>query len=142
MCKANCGCGFSVRYNEFGFIEGEDAPFDNITDWDNAQAEALKRICETAEDFLFSDSDMVLKEIDAARHSDVTLGSGELKLRRDRLECCGKIFPLDELGGFAVHGAQTADFSWQGRSFEVSSPQVRCIRKYSTAIEYLKQINA
>ena len=134
-----CACGFSVRYNEFGFLTGDDAPYDNITAWDTAQTAALCALADEAGDRpIFSDSDMLLKEILPDVHADTELGRGDMTLYADRLECCGRIFPLDALGGFSLHGAQTVDLSCGGRSYEISSPAVRCTRKYMTVIDYLR----
>ena len=134
-----CDCGFSVRYNEYGFLEGEDAPFDNITDWDNDQTKALCAIADSAEGPIFSDEDMVLKEIHPDTHTEHELGQGGMILYKDRLACCGMVFPLCELEGFSLHGPQTVDLSWKGRSFEISSQEIRCTRKYMTVIRYLRQ---
>jgi len=135
--RLSCGCGFSVRYNKFGFFEGGDAPFDNLTDWDAAQTEALLAHADAAEDVIFSDDAMLLKEISAA-HEMTEIGLGSMTLYRDRLECCGMVFPLAELGGFSLHGPQTVDMSWQGRSFEISSAAVRCTRKYLLVIDHFR----
>ena len=132
----SCTCGFSVRYNAYGFFEGEDAPFDNLTDWDNAQTEALHALTPAEDGSYFSDGDMVLREI-LPDHSSAELGTGTLTLYTDRLECCGRVFPLQELGGFALHGAQNVDFSADGHSYEISSEKVRCTRKYMLMIDYL-----
>ena len=134
-----CACGFAVRYNEFGFLEGGDAPFDNITEWDAAQTEQLCALADAADGPIFSDDGMVLKEIFPDSHTDMLLGSGSITLYADRLECCGQSFPLDEISGFSLVRAQTVDFSCGGRSFEISSPEVRCTRKYMIVIDHLKQ---
>lgn len=131
----SCSCGFSARYNEYGFLESKDAPFDNITDWDRQQTKQLIDMIRS-DGPVFSDKDMVLKEI-LPGHKSRLLGNGDLTLFRDRLECCGRVFPLRQLGGFSLHGAQTVDMSCGGRSFEISSPQVRCTRKYMLVIEHL-----
>ena len=137
----SCGCGFSVRYNEYGFLEGEDAPFDNITDWDEAQTAALCALadgCTDGDTQIFSDGDMVLTEI-LPGHGAKELGRGGMALYADRLECCGMTFPLAELGGFMLHGPQTVDMSTaDGRSFEISSQNRHCTRKYMTVIEHLR----
>lgn len=136
-----CGCGFSVRYNEYGFFEGDDAPFDNVTEWDAEQTEALIALADAAGDGpIFSDDGMVLKEVLLDTHSETALGSGSMALYADRLECCGRVFPLDELTGFSLVQAQTVDLTCGGRSFEITSPEVRCTRKYMTVIEHLKEI--
>ena len=135
-----CACGFTVRYNEFGFFEGADAPYDNITDWDAAQTAQLIALADAAGDGpIFSDDGMDLKGVFLDSHSETALGSGRLTLYADRLECCGEVFPLSELSGFSLVQAQTVDFSCGGRYFEITSPQVRCTRKYMTVIDHLKQ---
>ena len=135
-----CTCGFSVRYNEYGFLSGEDAPFDNITDWDRAQTAELLALADAAGDGpIFSDDGMVLNEIFPDTHTAALLGSGSMTLYADRLECCGQVFPLDALGGFSLVRAQTVDLSCGGRFFEITSPEVRCTRKYMTIIDHLKQ---
>ena len=135
----SCGCGFSVRYNEYGFLEGEDAPFDNVTEWDAAQTRQLLALADDAGDGpIFSDDGMELKEVFLDSHTDAPLGSGSMTLYADRLECCGQVFPLSELGGFSLVRAQTVDFSCGGRFFEITSPEVRCTRKYMTVIDHFK----
>lgn len=136
----SCSCGFSVRYTPYGFLEGEDAPYDNITDWDAAQTAELCALADAVPDRdtpIFYDSDMLLNEI-LPGHKAQELGSGSMVLYADRLECCGQSFPLSELGGFMLHGAQTVNFSWDGHSYEISSAARRCTRKYMTVIEHLR----
>ena len=136
----SCPCGFSVRYNEYGFLEGVDAPFDNITEWDAFQTEALYTLADAAGDApIFSDDGMEMKELFPDTHSEQSLGSGTMTLYADRLECCGQVFALRELGGFSLVRAQTVDLSCGGRFFEITSQKVRCTRKYMTVIEYLKR---
>jgi len=129
-------CDFTVHYNKFGFFEGEDAPFDNLTDWDRAQTEALLASLPTDGSAIFSDTCMTLRE-NLSGHDWTELGTGELVLYADRLECCGRSFPLDELGGFALHGAQDVDFSAAGHSYAISSDRPRCTRKYMLVIQHL-----
>ena len=136
----SCACGFSVRYNEYGFLEGEDAPFDNVTDWDAAQTRELFALADAAGDApIFSDDGMELKEVFLDSHTDAQLGKGVMTLYADRLECCGQVFPLAELGGFSLVRAQTVDLSCGGRFFEITSPEVRCTRKYMTVIDHLRK---
>ena len=134
-----CGCGFSARYNAYGFFEG-DAPFDNITDWDTAQTAALCALADGVSDNdtpIFSDDGMVLTEI-LPDHRTAELGRGSMTLYADRLECCGMTFPLSALGGFMLHGPQDVDLSMDGRSYAISSPERRCTRKYMTIIDHLR----
>ncbi len=135
-----CDCGFSVRYNEFGFFEGEDAPFDNITDWDNDQTEKLIASLPEGDGCIFSDTEMVMKEV-FPDHSEKVVGKGEMRLFRDRLECCGKIFPLSRIGGFALRGPQAVNLGTDSGNYEIVSDNVRCTRKYMTVIRYLQGLN-
>jgi len=134
-----CDCGLSVRYNEFGFLEGEGLPYDNVTDWDEDQTVALCAMADAAEGAIFSDSDMELSEILPDVHKAKVLGSGSMTLYPDRLECCGQVFPLTGFGGFSLHGPQTVNMSCDGRSFEIRSSKVCCTRKYMTVINHLMQ---
>ena len=135
-----CACGFSVRYNVYGFLEGEDAPFDNITAWDAAQTEQLITLADAAGDGpIFSDDGMDLKEVFQDTHGETPIGTGRMTLFADRLECCGMVFLLSELGGFSLVRAQTVDLSCAGRCFEITSPEVRCTRKYMTVIGHLRR---
>ena len=132
-----CDCGFEVKYNVYGFIEGDDAPYDNITDWDNWQTEQLfARIPETG--VVFSDDDMTLTEV-LQGHESKALGRGAMTLYTDRLECCGMTFYLNRMEGFALHGAQTVNMAYQGHDYEISSDCVRCTRKYMQVIDRLKK---
>ena len=132
----SCSCGFSVRYNRFGFFEGEDAPFDNLTDWDAAQTEALLAAIPTDGTCIFTDTEMHLRAV-TADHESTDLGTGDMTLYTDRLECCGQVFPLSDLGGFALRGAQTVNFSCGTHNYEITSEKVRCTRKYMLVIQHL-----
>ena len=134
-----CGCGFSARYLPTGFLTGEGLPADNLTEWDAWQTLRLASLAPGPDGAWFSDTDMVLKEI-LPGHRDEELGSGAMSLYPDRLECCGQVFPLSEISGFSLHGAQTVDMSAGGRSYEISSPRRRCTRKYMQMLEHLQKL--
>ena len=136
-----CSCGFSVKYNEYGFFEGDELPFDNVTDWDLQQTEKLLQMIPSDDSCIFRDTDMVMKEV-FSDHSDQEAGRGEIALYRDHLECCGQSFPIDEISGFILRGPQTINMSAGEKNFEIVSDQVRCTRKYMLLIERLKQDKA
>jgi len=133
----SCVCGFSVKYNEYGFFEGEDAPFDNLTDWDQAQTKELCAHIPADGSPIFADTAMSIVEI-LPDHSERPLGCGDMALHTDRLEICGLVFPLDTISGFSIHGPQTSDFTAGGKNYEISSEQRRCTRKYMLLIDYLR----
>ena len=45
--------------------------------------------------------------------------------------------PIPELGGFALHGPVTVNFSHNDKSFELKHKGVVCTRKYQTVIHHL-----
>lgn len=131
----SCPCGFQVRYNEYGFFEGEDAPYDNITDWDRAQTEMLISMLPE-EGLIYSDSEMEIAWVLDEDHVPV-MGCGDLFLYPDRLECGALPLPLDEITGISMRGPQTLGMTYKNRHYEISSKQVRCLRKYMLAISHL-----
>jgi 1-acyl-sn-glycerol-3-phosphate acyltransferase len=126
-------CGMETTYNAYGFFEGGNLPFDNVYDWDNWQAgEIQKRADEAGDKCIASDSDIDLKE-DLEDFQVRHAGTGEMKIFRDRLECCGLRFPFTDITGVGLPGPQGLDFSLRdGRHFSVTSRKVRNIRKYLT----------
>ena len=137
-----CGCGFTAVYDEYGCLKGDEVPYDNITAWDKWQTAELTKIADEAgqEDMIFEDEDMKLTEI-FSNHTTAEVGTGSMALYKDRLECCGKIIPIKDLDGFAIHGAQTVDMSIDGHFYEISSDLPKCTRKYMTVIDYFGTCN-
>lgn len=138
-----CRCGYELRYNEYGFFEscgGHDVVYDNITDWDRAQSSQLCLLADRAipDRLIFSDSGFELLSVSGG-HASKVLGHGDLALYGDRLECCGRSFPLSALGGFALHGSMTVNFSSGQDFFELKPEHVCCTRKYETLINYLRR---
>ena len=131
-------CGYEVRYNDYGFFEGSDVIFDSVTDWDKFQSEELKKLCDSAEEgkLFFTDDGFELCSV-SVDHSATKVGTGSIALYPDRFECCGKIFPISELGGFALHGPVSVNFSHEGISYEVKTKNIVCTRKYQTIIHHI-----
>ena len=127
------GCGMETTYNGYGFFEGGGLPFDNVYDWDVWQAgELQKRTNEAGGGCIASDTDVDLKE-DLEDFRVHRFGTGEIRIFRDRLECCGMTFPFADISGAGLPGPQGLDFSLRnGRHFSVTSKKVRNIRKYLT----------
>ncbi len=133
----SCSCGFSVKYNEFGYFEGGDLPFENLLLWDRWQTEKLyERAGAAGEEMIFGDDRMELREIFGHGKAGGAI-TGAIRLFRDRLEVCGMVFPLCDISGLAIHGAQSMDITAGKRHFELRSRAVRCMRKYLTVFQYL-----
>ena len=88
------------------------------------------------DEVIFRDEGFSLVEI-GADHSATGAGTGAIALYRDRFECCGNVFPINELGGFALHGPVTVNFSHGERSYELKTKYTQCTRKYQTVIHHL-----
>jgi len=131
-------CKYSVVYVKYGYFGGPEVIYDNVTSWDNYQTERFIAMADAAgeNEVIFRDNGYSLIEV-CEDHSTKKMGSGPIVLYRDRLECCGTVFPLDELSGFALHGPVIANFSHNGRSYELKPTQTRCTRKYQTVIHHL-----
>ncbi len=137
--KFRCdSCGYEVRYNEYGFFEGEELFHDSVTDWDIFQAERFRALADSAQEneLIFSDDNFELSIVNPD-HSVEKAGSGSIALYRDRFECCGRLFPISELGGFALHGPIVVNFSHDDRSYELKPKNIICTRKYQTVIHHL-----
>ncbi len=136
-------CGYALRYDEYGFFRGEegfDAVYDSVTDWDKAQSEILFEMADSAAEgaLIFSDTDFELWHL-ASDHSSVSLGQGNAALYSDRFECCGKVFPIASISGFAMHGPTAVNFTVGEESFEWKPLGVRCTRKYMLVINHLRE---
>lgn len=98
--RLSCSCGLSVRYADTGFFEPGE-PFATIAEWNAWQTEALRELDRSGDEPLFADADIRLSRIDAT-HQEEELGLGELRQYADRLSCCGRDFPMAELGSMAM----------------------------------------
>ena len=131
-------CGYELRYDEYGFFRGDEVIYDSVTDWDRFQSEHLRAMADEAEEdtLIFTDPNMELCRV-GADHTSEKLGRGSISLYKDRFECCGRVFPLSELGGFALHGPVAVNFSHADVSYELKPLGLACTRKYQTVIHHL-----
>ncbi len=133
-----CTCGLSARYTEYGFLEGEGLPFDNIGDWDVWQTEALRALADSAgDDAIISDTGISMGR-HHGHHGLTPLGTGRLTLFRDRLVFESLSIPLTAITGMDMHGPMGLSFSTGAEHYELSAAERRCIRKYMTLCDYLR----
>ncbi len=131
-------CGFTFRYLPTGFLAGEDLPYDNIRDWNAWQTGEILRMCDEAgDDPIFTDGGVKTDEVLFASDTR-SVGKGEMRLFRDRLELPGVTVPLPELTGMALMGPQDLYVSTEDHHYLVRSNLVRCMVKYLTACSHLK----
>lgn len=130
------GCGMETRYTSKGFFDG--GIFKTVLDWDKWQTKELRRIVmETVEGPIFCDSNVSLKEI-SDKYSERKLGQGKLTLYRDRMECAGHAWRIEDISGMALHGRMGMNVAVGDRNFEIISHELCCMRKYLTAHKTLK----
>ena len=134
-----CDCGLSMTLDEFGFFRGDGLPFKTPLDWDKWQTGEMERLAETmGEEAAFSDEGQTLnrKEDD---HSLTPLVTGTMALYRDRLTVGDLAFPLRDLRGIGLIQRQGMVFSTADADYAVTAPRLRCVRKYQTLFELLKE---
>ena len=68
-----CACGMKLYYTEEGFFDPPE-PVETLAEWESVQREALRKLCESAQDALFSDPDMRLREIGAGHRQTSSAG--------------------------------------------------------------------
>ena len=126
------GCGLTAVYSPYGYLEGNALPFRAVTEWDEWQTGELARLAgEAGDECLASDNAMQLLSVAAEDFAETSLGVGELRFFRDRLECAGRIFPLASISGMNMNGPQMLVFTTEGgEHYTVVSSEVRNVRKY------------
>ncbi len=134
-----CDCGLSMTLDEYGFFRGDDLPFATPLEWDKWQTGEMEKLAETlGEGPAFSDEEQTLnrKEDD---HSLTPLTTGPMALYRDRLTIGERTFPLCDLRGIGLIQRQGMVFSTSEGDFAVTAKRLRCVRKYQTLFEFLKE---
>ena len=131
-------CGFTFRYLPTGFLAGEEMLYANIRDWNAWQTGEILRMCDEAgDDPIFTDAGVRTDEVLFALDTK-SVGKGEMRLYRDRLELPGVTVLLSELTGMALMGPQDLYVSAGESHYLVRSKLVRCMVKYLTACSHLK----
>lgn len=131
-----CACGMRLFYTEEGFFDPA-APVETLAEWESVQQEALRKLCEGAQDALFSDPDMRLREITAG-HKQRTLGRGTLTMLPDAITLAGRRFSLADIDSMAMVKAHILLFSADERYYEIRTESDRCLRKYLMAWQIIK----
>jgi 1-acyl-sn-glycerol-3-phosphate acyltransferase len=141
--EQSCVCGFSVRFNAFGFFEGERVPFDTVAGWDAWQEKRLRDFAASSSGLIFSDGGVRLLRLDMDHaqteiaRGDIELDLGSGSLRVGRYEA-----PLRRIAGMAMHGRETIVFSADGANYEIKPSRGANMRKYVTMIEVISLATA
>ena len=134
-----CDCGLSMTLDEYGFFQGKDLPFQTPLDWDKWQTGEMEQLSGSlGDEAAFSDQDQTLnrKEDD---HRLTPLTTGRMALYRDKLVVGDHAFLLRDLRGIGLIQRQGMVFSTAEGDFAITAKRLRCVRKYQTLFEFLKE---
>ena len=122
-----------MRYNVFGFFEGEDAPFSTVRDWDAWQEAETARLAARAaaqpEEPVFSDEGQRLLRIEEG-HRAVEIASGRLTMTGAALTVGDVSFPLDAVADMALCGRAHIVFTVAGEQYEIAPGRPAAGGKY------------
>jgi hypothetical protein len=132
-----CSCGLRVKYNEYGFFEGLNRPFDTVTEWDAWQEKfLLAYVSDIGDKPIYTDSGQSLIQI-GVDHTESFMTAGTMMLYKDRLTIGCFSVPLSKLYQMSIYGAANIVFSAEGVNYEIRSAIRRSGRKYLTMYELL-----
>ena len=139
-----CPCGYRVRFNEYGFFEGEKVIFETILDWDLWQREEYRKLVLSYQgnstDPITSDGDQLIFQI--VQNQVHTLStSGKITLFSDRIELDigTKIISLKltDIYGLAIVKDNRLYISTSQDYYEIKCQKPRSGLKYFAAHRYL-----
>lgn len=137
------GCGLRARYTEYGFLEGADAPFSTVRDWDVWQDEELSRrmvkAAETPERTVFSDPEQTLFALDQS-HGNRRVDAGTLSVSMQALRVGQTAFLLEDIADMAVCGRGKLVLCVGAEQYEISSKPPCCGRKYTAFLQKWREL--
>lgn len=135
MCS---GCGYTLRYNQYGFFEGENVVFDNTADWSRWQKEWLKENAgelkaRTKRPIIVNEGVKLYESDEQGNMRELASGVSAL-LYGDRIDIVRgrdytykeniiKSFPMEQitkLGGFGKH---IITLTCSGTYYKIKSPE-------------------
>jgi len=126
-----CECGWRASYDELGMLTDDKGEKFTVTELDRKQRAALKEIVSSADESSPIFSDTVRLQTMGSNHDIAEEKEGTLTAYKDRLECCGRVFPLAELDGFAIYARNSLILNCSHLGmFEVKSGTEFCGLKY------------
>lgn len=97
-----CDCGFCAAYDVYGYLKDQNGTTYTVTQLDAMQQQALQQLAQSdSEQPLFHDE--VLLQTIGQDHMIQQEQCGTLTAYTDRLECCGIVMPMAEIGGAAIY---------------------------------------
>ena len=147
----SCGqCGYTVRYNEFGFFEHPDtkapASPDNLNEWDALQYEILrKKVAELKPgQTLLHNPSATLFLGQRGKSMLERISTGELKLTTQGFTLTSVIgvseIEFEQIDTITINHKNTIDFYYKGHKLRITlDNRLRCGYVWECAIKALKQ---
>lgn len=127
-----CECGWKAVYDVYGELTDKVGRKYTITQLDTIQRRRLEEYIASCEEntLLFSDR-VTLHSIDQ-NHNVIGTEDGILAAYGDRLECCGRTIPYEEIQGMAIFSRNFMILHIQGQEghMEIKADKMFCALKY------------
>ena len=95
-------CGMNGTYNDRGFLEGRDLPFDNVLDWMRWMEPRFDSYVRDCKDGLvFSDENVLLYQM-MEDYTNKDILTGRLDVYADRMVIGDRVFPLSEISYLSI----------------------------------------
>ena len=121
-CKA---CGMKGSWNEYGFLEGEDLPFDNMLEWMRwIEPRFTDYVKERGEEPISIEEDIRLYEMEGGfKNRDILKDT--LSVWHDRMEIGSYVFRFDEIPTLSMLFGDTILFTYEGTYYGLRSDHFR-----------------
>lgn len=126
--RFTCSCGFSVKYTPMGTFK-PSVPFEDLAQWEDWQADALRKREFQHGNALLFDTGVTLTEV-TTRHEEMVVGRGAMELYEDKLVVAGLELPLDEITDMSVTRTRLLMLSFRNKYYEICAEKNANVRKY------------
>ena len=114
-------CSLSGEYNEYGFLEGENLPYDNVLDWMRwIEKEFDRRLALCSEDTPVYDCSNVTFYRMNEDYTNSTLCESSLHIYKSKIEIDGHSFDFDDIPYMSVLYGNILLFTFNGDRYGLS----------------------
>ena len=100
--RISCTCGYSAKYDEYGYLHDNLGQTNTITQLDALQRERIRSLaCQMEDSLLFEDA--VCAETIGPDHKVLSKEKTILRAWRDRLSVGEKVLPFQQITGMAIN---------------------------------------
>ena len=112
-------CGYKMRWNEYGFFDGDPAYIGTPADWEELEQKTYAERFDRGE--FFNDANVTLSSTDET-FQKTPLASGTLESNAEKLSIADFSFPFCELEGLEVlAGGSTLVFTHKGKHYLIAT---------------------